>query len=105
VLDNAIKYSGQQKKIVISGKKSSDQEVQLQIADCGVGIAAEHISHVFDRFYRVDKARSRRIGGSGLGLAIAKRLVEAYRGTISLESVELQGTVVTITLPSATDSQ
>jgi two-component system sensor histidine kinase ArlS len=104
VLDNAIKYSGQRQKIVISGRRSSAQEVQLQIADNGVGIAAEHIPHVFDRFYRVDKARSRRIGGSGLGLAIAKRLVEAYWGTISLESIERQGTVVTIHLPAASDS-
>jgi two-component system sensor histidine kinase ArlS len=105
VLDNAIKYSGQRRKIVISGMRHLDLEVQLQIADSGVGIAPEHIPHVFDRFYRVDKARSRRIGGSGLGLAIAKRLVEAYGGTISLESVERQGTVVTITLPAAADSQ
>jgi signal transduction histidine kinase len=90
---------------VISGMRHLDLEVQLQNADSGVGIAPEHIPHVFDRFYRVDKARSRRIGGSGLGLAIAKRLVEAYGGTISLESVERQGTVVTITLPAAADSQ
>jgi two-component system, OmpR family, sensor histidine kinase ArlS len=104
VLDNAVKYSGQRRKIVITSKLSAENEAQLQIADSGVGIAAEHIPHVFDRFYRVDKARSRKIGGSGLGLAIAKRLVEAYRGTINLASVEQQGTVVTIALPAVPDS-
>ncbi|MCD9022778.1 sensor histidine kinase [Cohnella silvisoli] len=105
VLDNAIKYSGQQKKVVITTKKSGNNEAQLEIADNGVGIAADHIPHVFDRFYRVDKARSRKMGGSGLGLAIAKRLVEDYRGTITLASAERQGTVVTISLPIVMDSQ
>jgi len=99
VLDNAIKYSRQYKKIQIGGKISIHHSVELQIIDNGLGIPKEHIPHVFDRFYRVDKARSRKIGGSGLGLSIAKRLVKAYEGSIRLTSVEGQGTSVTITLP------
>jgi two-component system sensor histidine kinase ArlS len=99
VIDNAIKYSGNQKTIKITGETLMEQTVQLQIIDHGMGISKEHITHVFDRFYRVDKARSRKVGGSGLGLAIAKRLVENYQGSIQLKSVEHEGTVVTITLP------
>jgi two-component system sensor histidine kinase ArlS len=99
VIDNAIKYSGKQKAIRITGETLMEKTVQLQITDRGMGISEEHITHVFDRFYRVDKARSRKVGGSGLGLAIAKRLVENYQGSIQLTSVEHEGTVVTIILP------
>jgi two-component system sensor histidine kinase ArlS len=99
VIDNAIKYGGNQKTIRITGEIITENTVQLQITDSGLGISDEHIAHVFDRFYRVDKARSRKVGGSGLGLAIAKRLVENYQGSIQLTSVEHKGTVVTITLP------
>jgi two-component system sensor histidine kinase ArlS len=99
VIDNAIKYSGNQKKIRIIGEIITDNTVQLQITDHGLGISEDHIAHVFDRFYRVDQARSRKVGGSGLGLAIAKRLVENYQGSIQLTSVEHVGTVVTIILP------
>ncbi|WP_208414468.1 sensor histidine kinase [Paenibacillus castaneae] len=103
VMDNAIKYSGDQKNIVISGSITKDKEIQIQITDNGIGIPEEHIPQLFDRFYRVDKARSRKVGGSGLGLSIAKRLVEAYNGTISLTSREHHGTVVTIKLPRSTE--
>ncbi|WP_256757861.1 cell wall metabolism sensor histidine kinase WalK [Cohnella sp. WQ 127256] len=99
VIDNAIKYSTNEKTIMISGNTTTDHKVQLRIADKGVGISEEHIPFVFDRFYRIDKARSRKVGGSGLGLAIAKRLAEAYHGSIHLTSVENEGTVVTIVLP------
>ncbi|BBI34052.1 hypothetical protein KCTCHS21_34510 [Cohnella abietis] len=99
VIDNAIKYSGDEKTIRITGKLVTENTVQLQIIDSGLGISNEHIAHVFDRFYRVEKARSRKIGGSGLGLAIAKRLVDNYQGSIRLESVEHEGTVVTVVLP------
>ncbi|MEC0091061.1 HAMP domain-containing histidine kinase [Paenibacillus macquariensis] len=102
VIDNAIKYSGNQNTIRIAGGTWTDNQVQIQIADRGIGISEEHIHHVFDRLYRVDEARSRKVGGSGLGLAIARRLVEGYRGHIHLTSALQQGTVVTITLPRST---
>jgi two-component system sensor histidine kinase ArlS len=98
VIDNAIKYSGTQKKIKITGEIFTDNTVQLQIIDQGIGVSPEHIDRVFDRFYRVDQARSRKAGGSGLGLAIAKRLVENYQGSIRLSSLINQGTTITITL-------
>lgn len=99
-IDNAILYSGERKIIVLNAKKDEDSFVRLHIQDFGIGIPAEEIPFLFDRFYRVDKARSRKQGGSGLGLSIAKRIIEAYRGTVAIESVEREGTTVTVTLPA-----
>lgn len=73
----------------------------FQIQDNGIGIAAEHLPHLFERFYRVDKARARTTGGSGIGLTISKALVEAHGGRIWVESAGLgQGTVVRFVLPT-----
>jgi signal transduction histidine kinase len=71
------------------------------VADTGPGIAEAELPHIFDRFYRTDRARSRGHGGAGLGLAIAKRLVEAQGGTITVESKEGQGARFVVTLPKA----
>lgn len=98
LLDNAIKYSGASKEISISTSKR-DKLFILQISDKGIGIPDEEIDKVFDRFYRVDKARSRGQGGTGLGLAIAKKIVDYYQGSIQLDSRIGEGTTVTISLP------
>ncbi|MHC5252476.1 HAMP domain-containing sensor histidine kinase [Listeria kieliensis] len=98
VMDNAVKYSGDSKEVNMQLLKNKEQ-VQIVIRDHGVGISEDEIEKVFNRFYRVDKARSRERGGNGLGLAIAKQLVEGYLGTINAESVEGSGTAITITLP------
>jgi two-component system sensor histidine kinase ArlS len=74
------------------------------VIDSGIGIPSEDLPFVFDRFYRVDKARSRERGGTGLGLAIAKRLVERNHGEISISSVEHHGTSVKISFPIAFES-
>ncbi|GMX60633.1 HAMP domain-containing histidine kinase [Paenibacillus elgii] len=99
LLDNAVKYSTERNKIHVSAVLVEDRMLRIVIRDYGMGIPKEEVEHVFDRFYRVDKARSRKRGGSGLGLSIAKRLVEKYHGDIRLESEENQGTTVTVQLP------
>ena len=74
----------------------------LSVADTGIGILPEHQERIFDRFYRVDKARSRRMGGNGLGLAIAREIVQAHDGTISLSSEIGKGTTFLVRLKART---
>ena len=71
----------------------------LEVADTGIGIPEEAMSQVFDRFYRVDKGRSRQLGGTGLGLAIVKSICAAYGGTVTVKSAEGQGAVFRVELP------
>ena len=98
VLDNAIKYTPEGGVVRVICSKFA-HSVQLEVEDTGVGITADNLPHVFDRFYRGDKARTRQEGGTGLGLAIAKWIVERHGGKIRLESKPLIGTRVYITLP------
>ena len=83
LLTNAIRYSGSD-KIDIILDKNKEGKIKLQVKDYGVGIAAQHLEHIFERFYRVDKARSRKSGGTGLGLAIVKNIAELHNGTINV---------------------
>lgn len=96
--DNGIKYSQDRKEIHFAASRSGES-LQIAVQDFGEGISSEDAQHVFDRFYRVDKARSRKQGGNGLGLSIAEKLVEGYGGQITLESALGQGSVFRITLP------
>ncbi|WP_322973880.1 HAMP domain-containing sensor histidine kinase [Lacticaseibacillus nasuensis] len=98
LLDNAVKYSTTRQEIHISVSTDSDG-VAIAVQDFGEGIAAADRARVFNRFYRVDKARSREKGGNGLGLAIAKQLVEGYRGTISVDSALGHGSIFRVDLP------
>lgn len=98
LLDNAVKYSGDHREIHLSLSRNYNA-VEIAVQDFGEGIPEEDIGKVFDRFYRVDKARSRKKGGNGLGLSIAKRLVEGYHGTITVESKLHYGSIFRITLP------
>ncbi|QOS80747.1 HAMP domain-containing protein [Paenibacillus sp. JNUCC31] len=99
VIENAVKYSGDHKEIDIRSYEEKKQ-LRISIQDHGIGIPTAEIQHVFDRFYRVDRARSREIGGTGLGLAIAKNLIQHYQGEISLISVEDEGTCVILSFPT-----
>jgi heavy metal sensor kinase len=99
LLDNAIKYTPAGGTITVEiGQR--DQDVIITVRDSGMGIASEHLPHVFDRFYRVDKARGRAEGGTGLGLSIARSIVTTHGGTIELDSMPGQGTTCTVTLPA-----
>lgn len=96
-MTNAIRYSGSDKVEIILDK--NDGRIELSVKDYGVGIAKEHLEHIFERFYRIDKARSRQNGGSGLGLAIVKNIVELHNGKVTVESEPNKGAVFTIILP------
>ncbi|GAM13273.1 cell wall metabolism sensor histidine kinase WalK [Mesobacillus selenatarsenatis] len=98
IISNAMKYSPEGGKITFKVKELDDQIV-ASISDEGVGIPKDNLDKIFDRFYRVDKARTRKLGGTGLGLAIAREMVNAHGGKIWAESVEGKGTTVQFTLP------
>jgi signal transduction histidine kinase len=98
LVDNAIKYTPAGGRIEVSLGAQNDQAV-LRVADNGIGIPAESLSLVFERFYRADKARSRESGGTGLGLAIVKAICTAHHGTVSVESGENKGSTFTVHLP------
>ena len=98
LLDNAVKYSTERKEILISASVSY-QSIEIMVQDFGEGISKDNLDKIFDRFYRVDKARARNTGGNGLGLSIACQLVENYNGKISVKSVENQGSAFTFSLP------
>jgi two-component system phosphate regulon sensor histidine kinase PhoR len=103
LVDNAIKYSNPESTIwiAVSVEAAADGKsaVLITIRDEGCGIAAEHLPRLFERFYRVDEARSRKLGGTGLGLSIVKHIVQAHGGTVSVESVPGVGSTFTIRLP------
>lgn len=100
LLDNAIKYSDQGKRIDIDVQRG-DQATTIAVRDSGIGISSEHLPRIFERFYRVDRARSRKLGGTGLGLAIVKHIVALHDGKLAVESTLGKGTCFTITLPTA----
>jgi heavy metal sensor kinase len=97
LLDNALKYTPEAGRVTVRVHEREGAAV-VAVEDTGVGIAAEHLPHVFDRFYRVDKARSRAEGGTGLGLSIARSIVTAHGGSIDLVSAVGQGTACTVKL-------
>ena len=97
ILDNSIKYTEKGDTITIK-TEDKDGKLNLSIADTGIGISDENIKHIFDRFYREDKARSRETGGSGLGLAIAKTIVTEHGGNIKASHNKPKGTIIEIKL-------
>jgi len=108
LVDNALHYTPAGGSIGIEAGvgprgagAGAGSPVRIAVVDTGIGIPSEHLPHVFTRFYRVDKSRSRRVGGAGIGLTIARRLTEAHGGTLTAESEPGHGSRFTITLPSA----
>ncbi|MBM4262745.1 MAG: HAMP domain-containing protein [Deltaproteobacteria bacterium] len=104
LIDNAIKYTPQGGSVTVSARsaelKNQGSGIEIAVADTGVGIPENHLPRLTERFYRVDKARSREIGGTGLGLAIVKHIVQAHKGELQIASVVNQGTTVSVRLPS-----
>ena len=98
LLSNAIKYSGSGTQVIVSAVEQDD-DVIIEVQDSGCGISAEHLPRLFERFYRIDLARSRSLGGTGLGLAIVKHVAYAHAGDVSVESVVGEGSIFRITLP------
>ncbi|HEV2690926.1 MAG TPA: ATP-binding protein [Bryobacteraceae bacterium] len=103
LIENAMKYAAAGKRILL-GARSAERGVEFYVRDFGPGIPSEHLPRLFERFYRVDKARSRESGGTGLGLAIAKHIVLAHSGVIRAESELNHGSEFSFTLPFARES-
>jgi signal transduction histidine kinase len=101
LLDNAVKYTPEKGEITLGAKPAAHEFVYVWVADTGIGIPSTDLPRITERFYRVDKARSRELGGTGLGLAIVKHLVQAHGGELWLESELGKGTTVNFSLPAA----
>jgi len=98
LIDNSIKYTNKGEiEVVIN--KSEDRLVKISIEDTGIGIPEEHLPYIFERFYIVDKSRTKENGGTGLGLSIVKSIVDLHKGKINVESKENKGTKFIIYLP------
>jgi two-component system phosphate regulon sensor histidine kinase PhoR len=99
LVDNAVKYTPEGGTVTVTAGPPADGLIEVAVADTGIGIPAADLPRLTERFYRVDKARSRELGGTGLGLAIVKHLVLAHGGEVRIESREGEGTTVRFTLP------
>ena len=100
LLENAVAHTAEGDSITVAAKQQGNW-VEVSVTDTGGGIPAEDLPNIFERFYRVDKSRTRATGGSGLGLTIAKRLVEAHGGSISAKSAPKKGSCFSFTIPVA----
>jgi signal transduction histidine kinase len=98
ILENAVRYTPADGNISVSLVRK-DSSALATISDTGIGIPPEHLPHIFERFYRVDKARSRADGGVGLGMAIAKYIAESHKGNITVESEVGKGTTFNVSIP------
>jgi two-component system phosphate regulon sensor histidine kinase PhoR len=98
LIDNAVKYAPEHGRICLSAAQR-DHEIVLSVSDNGIGIASDDLPRIFERFYRVDKARSRALGGTGLGLSIVKHIAQLHGGRVEAESTNGKGTTIRVVLP------
>ena len=103
LLENAVAYSPEKTRVVISTRKAPEGNAELSVADQGIGIPERDLERIFERFYRVDPARSRATGGTGLGLAIVKHVMAAHNGKVTVRSVEGDGSTFTLYIPLRSD--
>jgi two-component system, OmpR family, phosphate regulon sensor histidine kinase PhoR len=101
VLDNAVKFTPEGGRVTLVASPAADREVVVRIADTGIGVPRDEVSRLGERFYRVDKTRSRELGGTGLGLSIVKHLMAAHNGRMEIESLLGRGTTVSLYFPLA----
>jgi len=99
LIDNAVKFSDEGSTVLVKAVQTNGH-ISISVRDQGCGIEKEHLARLFERFYRVDKARSRRMGGTGLGLAIVKHIAQAHGGRVTVESAPGQGSTFSIRIPS-----
>jgi two-component system phosphate regulon sensor histidine kinase PhoR len=99
LLDNAVKFNKPNGEVRVEVRSAAENRVEIEISDTGIGVPSEDLSRIFERFYRVDKARSRHVGGTGLGLSIVKHVVEQMNGAVTVESELGNGTRFVVTLP------
>jgi two-component system phosphate regulon sensor histidine kinase PhoR len=104
LVDNAIKYTPAGGEVRVSHERAGARD-RVHVADTGEGIPAEHLPRIFERFYRVDRARSREMGGTGLGLAIVKHLARAHGGEATARSEPGRGSTFTIEFPHAPEAE
>jgi len=103
LLENAVAYSPEKTRVVITIRKTPEGHAELSVADQGIGIPERDLERIFERFYRVDPARSRATGGTGLGLAIVKHVMAAHNGKVTVRSVEGDGSTFTLYIPLRSD--
>ncbi|MNP22939.1 Sensor histidine kinase YycG [compost metagenome] len=103
LVSNSLKYTPDGGAVTLEARMTEDKQLAISVQDTGMGIPKKDLDRIFDRFYRVDKARSRNMGGTGLGLSIAREIVNAHGGVIALQSELGQGTKVTFILPLLED--
>jgi two-component system phosphate regulon sensor histidine kinase PhoR len=101
LLANAIKFNRSEGEVRVRVTHTDDGRIAVMISDTGVGIPSQDLPRIFERFYRVDKARSRQVGGTGLGLSIVKHVIERMNGTVTVDSQVGKGTTFQVLLPAA----
>ena len=104
LVENAVKYSDPESVIVLSMERKPEKFI-INVQDTGLGIEKKHLERIFERFYRVDPARSREVGGTGLGLSIVKHIVEGHKGVISVFSRRGEGSTFSVQIPFATQTE
>jgi two-component system, OmpR family, phosphate regulon sensor histidine kinase PhoR len=99
LLDNALKYSPPGGRVLVRARPGEEDEMRLEVEDAGIGIPAEHLPRIFDKFYMVDGSIARRVGGTGVGLYLVREIVRLHRGSVDVKSLPGEGSVFSVRLP------